>query len=481
MTPYWTNNSCNPFFGPNGTCTLGDLAVFAVRVEDAQDVVAAVNFAESNNIRLTVKNTGHDYLGRSGGKGSLGLWTHNLKNITLLDYSSLNYTGPAAKLGAGVEYTDVLSVAAENGLRVLGGSCPTVGIVGGFSQGGGHGPLAAKYGLGADQVLEWEVVLANGQHTTASPTQNSDLFWALRGGGPGNYAVVLSVTVKAYPDGSVAGIGFVIVNDNASSYWDAISAFLHHLLILDTIEGYMTGFTITGTAFYLDFTLLPEATSADNATTPFAPLMAELDALNVTLMSNTAVLSDNYADWFNTWAAPLAYTTNVGVGGRLIPRSVVQDNVTAVVAVFREMFENSPGITGIGINGLAVNVTEARVGAAAAPGANAVLPAWRDALFQLNFGYAPAADADWDTLRAGQAWVNEKQDQLRAITPGGGTYMNEATWDNVNWKVDYFGSNYDTLKTIKTKYDPQDLFWAEAAVGNDVAWVIAADGRLCKP
>lgn len=460
---------------------LGDLAVFSIRVEEPQDIVAGVNFAQANNIRLTVKNTGHDYLGRSGGKGSLGLWTHNLKNVSFHDYSSVNYTGPAAKLGAGVEYTDLLSIAAERGLRVLGGSCPTVGIVGGFSQGGGHGPLAAKYGLGADQVLEWEVVLANGNHTTASSTQNSDLFWALRGGGPGNYAVVLSVTVKAYPDGPVAGAGFAIVNSGEDSYWEAISAFLSQLLILDTVDGYMTGFTISAAAFYLDFTLRPDATSADDATTPFAPFLAKLNALNVTLESNTAVLSANYADWFNTWAAPLVYTTNVGVGGRLISREVVKENASAVVAVFRDMIENSPGITGIGLNGLAVNVTEARVGAAAAPGANAVLPAWRDALFQLNFGYVPAADADWDTLSIGQAWVNEKQDQLRAITPGGGTYMNEATWDNINWKEDYIGSNYDLLQTIKTLYDPYDLLWAEAAVRNDVSWVIAADGRLCKP
>ncbi|KAJ4423346.1 hypothetical protein N0V82_001949 [Gnomoniopsis sp. IMI 355080] len=177
---------------------------------------------------------------------------------------------------------------------------------------------------------------------------------------------------------------------------------------------------------------LPEATSADNATAPFAPLMAELNALNVTITSNAAILSDNYADWFDNWAAPLTYTTNVGVDGRLISRAVVRDNVTAMVAVFRDMIENSPGITGTGLNGLAINVIEARVGASAVPGANAVLPAWRNALFQLNFGFTPAADADWNTLATGQAWLNELQEQLRAITAGGDAYMNEATWDNVS-------------------------------------------------
>ncbi|KUI53150.1 6-hydroxy-D-nicotine oxidase [Cytospora mali] len=481
MSPYWVNNSCNPFFGPNSTCTLGDLANYAIRVEDPQDAAAGVNFAQKKNIRLTIKNTGHDVLGRSGGKGSLGLWTHNLKNITFLEYSSPNYTGPAARLGAGVEYSDVQQIASKNGLRVLGGSCPTVGIVGGFTQGGGHGPLAAAYGLGADQVLEWEVVTADGQHTTASPAQNPDLFWAMRGGGPGNYAVALSVTVKAYSDGPVAGAGFRLVKDIDNSYWEAISAFLRYLLVLDTIKGYMSGFTITATAFELGFTLRPDATSAENATAPLAPLMAELDALNVTLTNYTAILSDNYADWFDTWAARLTSATNVGGGGRLIPRAAVRDNLTAVVGVLRDIIENSTEVGGIGISGLAVNVTEARVGPAAAPGASAVLPAWRDALFQLIFAYRIATDADWDTLSTGQAFANEKQDELRAVTPGGGAYMNEATWDNPNWKEDYFGSNYARLLAIKAEYDPNNLFWAEAAVGSDVSWVIAADGRLCKP
>ena len=66
-------------------------------------------------------------------------------------------------------------------------------MVGGYVQGGGHGPLAASYGLAADNTLEFEVVTVDGRHLIASPIQNSDLYWALSGGGAGNYAVVLSL------------------------------------------------------------------------------------------------------------------------------------------------------------------------------------------------------------------------------------------------------------------------------------------------
>src|ERR1700712_2958713 len=98
-------------------------------------------------------------------------------------------------LTAGVQIFEAYEALAARGLRMVGGECATVGISGGFLQGGGHSALSSTHGLGADQVLEWELVTANGTHLIASPTQNSDLYWALSGGGPGTYGVVVSVTV----------------------------------------------------------------------------------------------------------------------------------------------------------------------------------------------------------------------------------------------------------------------------------------------
>jgi FAD/FMN-containing dehydrogenase len=478
MSPYWLNNSCSPFSGPGGTCTLGNIAAYAINVNNAQDVAAGLRFSQANNIRLTIKNTGHDFLGRSAGAGSLALWTHNLKEVTYIDhYRSGNYTGPAARLGAGVQYSDLYPAnTSTHRYRVLVGSCPTVGVAGGFSQGGGHSPLSAKYGLAADQVLEWEVVTADGRHLAASPSQHADLYWALRGGGGGNYGVVLSATVKAYPDGPAAGTGFAFTNEDDTTYWAAVSAFLRHLLVLDKLDGYLSGFMITAQQFYLLFALLPDAESVEDITAPLAPLFAELAALNVTVTNNRASRHPSFAGWYDAWARPLEYGTGNSMGGRLIPRTVVQDDLPALVAVLREIAEDDNG----GINGVVVNVTEARVGKAAAAGASAVLPAWRDALFTLILSAPLEEDASPEVMQAAQRWLNEGQDRLREVTPGGGTYMNEATFDNENWKEDYFGANYEALRAVKAEYDPEDLLWANAAVGSDEAWEPAADGRLCR-
>jgi hypothetical protein len=78
------------------------------------------------------------YLGKSTGKGALSLWMHKLKETEVLNHTSDAYTGPALKMGAGVQAFEAYAAAHEAGLSVLGGQCITVGIAGGYTQGGGH-------------------------------------------------------------------------------------------------------------------------------------------------------------------------------------------------------------------------------------------------------------------------------------------------------------------------------------------------------
>lgn len=80
----------------------------------------------------------YSYLGKSTGAGALSIWTHHLKDIEFIDYKSKAYTGRAAKFGAGVQSFEAYRAASAVGLEVVGGECPTVGIAGGYTQGGGH-------------------------------------------------------------------------------------------------------------------------------------------------------------------------------------------------------------------------------------------------------------------------------------------------------------------------------------------------------
>jgi FAD/FMN-containing dehydrogenase len=156
-----------------------------VNATSVEHVQAAVNFAREHNIRLSVKNTGHDVPGRANGPGSLSIWTHYLNGIEYhkgftLAGSGKNVEGDFVAAGSGCQNYNLQQVAKARGLVFTGGGSKTVGM-GGFIAGGGHSILSPHFGLAADNVLQIEVVTPNGAALTVNEDQNTDLFWALRG------------------------------------------------------------------------------------------------------------------------------------------------------------------------------------------------------------------------------------------------------------------------------------------------------------
>lgn len=475
--PYW--QQCTPFTPREQSCELGNDAVYSINVTSGDDIAAGVKFAQKNNIRLVIRSTGHDFLGKSTGKGSLGLWTHNMKDISVIsDYSSPQYTGPALRLSAGVRGTDALSAAHEHGLTVLTGNCPTVGLVGGWTQGGGHSSLSTAVGsMGADQVLEWDVVTASGDRVTATPTENADLYWALAGGGPGAYGIAVSVTIRAFPEGVVGGahIAFAVGSGGVTkdSFWQAVQAWLAAVPAIVDAGGH-AGYAIINNTFSLVPLTLAGASEA-RVREVLAPFTAALQRLSVPFAYNVSSLPSFY-DHYAAYLGPIPrgnQPINVLMGGRLIPRTVVEsDGGEALAATFRELQEqDAPGLYIEGV-ALATNASNA-----VAP--NSLLPQWRTSLI------STLAAMPWDFTASREENLERERvlndvavPRLTALTPGSGTYLNEANFALKTWKEDFYGVNYDRLRAIKSKWDPNDLFYGPTMVGSD-AWV-EQDGRLCR-
>ncbi|WP_210481549.1 FAD-binding oxidoreductase [Naasia sp. SYSU D00948] len=143
-----------------------------LEAETADDVVAAIRFANEHGLEVGVRATGHGAF--EALENVLLLRTNRLDELTV-------HPEGWARVGAGVKWAQVIEAAAPYGLAPLAGSAPDVGVVG-YLTGGGIGPLARTYGVSADYVRAIEVVTGDGELHRATATDNPALFWALRGG-----------------------------------------------------------------------------------------------------------------------------------------------------------------------------------------------------------------------------------------------------------------------------------------------------------
>jgi hypothetical protein len=107
---------------PEAGCNLGGFPDYTVNVTNVAQIQLAVNIARELNLRLVIKNTGHDFGAKSTGKGSLSIWTHHLKDYTFYSkYVTDSYSGPAIKFGAGIQVYDANAIAKQLGITIVGG------------------------------------------------------------------------------------------------------------------------------------------------------------------------------------------------------------------------------------------------------------------------------------------------------------------------------------------------------------------------
>ncbi|KAL8903532.1 MAG: hypothetical protein Q9207_003866 [Kuettlingeria erythrocarpa] len=417
-------------------------------------------------------------------KGALSIWTHYLKGIDFLEYRSEAYNGPAMKLGAGVQGWEAYQAADARKLRILGGNCLTIGLAGGFTQGAGHSDLSSTYGLAADNVLEWDVVIANGTRLSASPTRNSDLYWALSGGGPGTYGVVLSMTVKVFPDGPVGAMSLAFTSANVSQakYWQAVSAF--HAGLPEWVDkGGSAAYSVSRESFYLQPATFPDLPAGEVKST-VQPFLSKLDKANIAYSVNYTA-SPSYLAHASQFYGPLPYGVYPSAqvqGGRLIPRSVVVGRKDE----FSEVLRNITASGAFYILGVGLNVSRSGGGGGGGGGGGqvadtAVLPAWRDALVTLIaasvWNYTAPLPENAAHERAITADIDPALQRLTGAQSG--VYMNEGDFQKPDFQEQFYGSNYRKLQQIKKKYDAEDVFYVTTGVGSQ-AWTVAGDGRLCR-
>ncbi|KAB2575878.1 FAD-linked oxidoreductase apf9 [Lasiodiplodia theobromae] len=470
------------------------MPVLAVNVTEEDDIVKTIAFAKSKNLRLVIKSTGHDILKRSTGYGSLSIWLYNFRKgveyhdsySTVNTCATTNWTGSAFTIKGAYAWSDVYPLADEKGLILVGGNNKGPCSTGGWTQGGGHSGVGRYFGMGADQVLSARVVLASGEIVTASPCSHPDLFTALRGGGPGTYGVVTEMTFKAFPTQNVT-VTYIEVGSpthNTSTFLDVMEQFYSSYPYLSDIgfAGYGTWsigapaalFGNHTTAYTHSLTLLgsTEAQAVEN----FAPVLDKIVGFNGSEIFIN-ITHKEYPDWgsyFNEKADTIAPVGNVGVSAsRLIDGAALTGNST----LLRESLEVMAGAPeeqtyhSVGLHG-------GEIFAHADDPYSSLLPAWRKSYILDIVARRWTGDKAHDDEVAHDI-RQVKVPAMQRLAPDTGSYMNEADYGNVDWKVDFYGANYERLSKIKERYDPDDTFYCLTCVGSE-KWEEDADGSLCK-
>ncbi|RKO93313.1 hypothetical protein BDK51DRAFT_19414, partial [Blyttiomyces helicus] len=332
--------TCLPTANATTPCFQGAVPVLAVNATSASDVQAAIVFAGEYNLRLSVRSTGHDYQGRSTAVGSLLVWVRHMDVPVVHDEKFVpeGCSGEgvtAVTAGPGTSNVELVQANGAAGVAVGTGAGTTVSVSGGLITSGGHSPLSRKLGLATQNVLELEVVTADGKLLIANRCQNQDLFWALRGGGGGTFGVVTRTTLRTYPSLPVATTLLQLVPPTAA----ALDAFFN-----DWVEAQASlaasgwaGYFYIGLNFMAVAYLNPGAESAEAANATFAPVWAAIEKHGMNSHGFPGVFSGTrwfptYQDWYSVVIGPPSASPGAHVSSRLFDASLLENNASAVAS-----------------------------------------------------------------------------------------------------------------------------------------------------
>lgn len=471
------DNTASPAALPtsNRSCNQGNVGSYVLEVQDETDIVAAFDLARQHRVPLSIKNSGHDYMTRNSQKGSLTLWVHNLREMAYhesftpdgcLSGDSNHVYGTALTIGTGVSSDDATDFATEHNSTLLVGSSPTAAVSGGWVLGAGHSVLSPVYGLGIDRVVQFRIVTPDGILRTANACQNTDLFWALRGGGGGTFGVVLDATHRVEPAMPVA-VADMRLPSNASEdtalEWLALQA-KHGLSFgRQGWGGHAAGSYLTHVNPMPEIANLSDGgAAARNSVKVASDFILSKGGTSVVEVLQT--WNEAWQKYIKPAARPVGSITMLG--GRLWPQSMfkTRDGIDAIVDHARNLvqFGVNPSSAYIPTD-MPFLVTGSEVGYDTNTSTH---PVWYSALW--NYG-GPVTLA-WNTtyeerLEAVVNLTRTSELAEEVIGPGGGAYVHEASVFTRDWQQSYWGIHYDRLLEIKNKYDPDSLLNCWKCVG----------------
>ncbi|WP_159517419.1 FAD-binding oxidoreductase [Sunxiuqinia indica] len=403
-----------------------------VKCVDVADVIHCVKFGRENNLLVSVRGGGHN-------AGGLGICDGGMViDLSGIKFVRVNVQDQTVRVGGGNLWGEVDHATHPFGLAIPAGIISTTGV-GGLTLGGGVGYLSRKYGLTIDNLLEADMVLADGSFVTASANQHEDLFWAIRGGG-GNFGIVTSFKFQAHPVKTVFGGPTLWPIEQTEEIMEWYHGFIHQAP--DELNGFVATLTIPESPFpeHLHgkkFCGIVWCYTGDisKASEVFEPIMDE--------------------NPFFTHVGEMPYPAIQTLFDGLLP--------TGMQWYWRADFFNEIGPEARKQhleNGLKLPTPLSQMhlypisGAASRVGKDETPWAYRDAKYA---GVIVGVDPDPANAAVISKWCKDYYDALHPFSSGGAysNFMMDEGQERVKASYRY---NYERLTQIKKKYDPGNFF-----------------------
>jgi FAD/FMN-containing dehydrogenase len=480
-------------------------SVFAVAAQSANDVAVAVDFARAHGLRVVIRGGGHSYQGTSNAADSLLIWTRKMAAITLNDAfvaagcEERSEPQPAVTVGAGAIWGQVYdAVTTRAGRYVQGGGCLTVGVAG-LVLSGGFGSFSKAYGTAAANLLEAELVCADGSLRIANSCTNPELFWALKGGGGGSLGVVTRLTLRTHALPQYFGAALLTIKARSDVAFRRLIGRVvgfYAEALFNPNWGEQIGLRPDNV---LVVAMVHQGLSQQQAEAVWQPFMAWILAApgDFTVLSGPSILSVPGQDFWNPAVlssvpglvltdkrpgAPqgnIYYAANEGEAGQVLhayqslwlPASLLAQNEQARFADALFAASRHWSVTLHMNKGLA----GARPEAIAATRDTATNPQVLDAFALLiSAAHGPPAypgipqrEPDLSTARRHAAAIRRAIGVLEPLVPRRACYLAESDFFDERWRQSFWGSNYARLLAVKDSYDPDGLFIVHHGVGSE--------------
>jgi FAD/FMN-containing dehydrogenase len=393
---------------------------------DERDVQAVVRWAVKRKVRIAARSGGHSYAGYSTTSGVV---------VDLARMSSVRVAAGRAVVGTGARLGHVVSVLAGRGVGIPTGSCPSVGVAG-LTLGGGFGFASRAWGLTSDNLVGARVVTADGTALAVDASHHADLFWALRGGGGGNFGIATQLTFRTHP----VSTGAYFIDTYAwADAAQVLDAFLAWMPSTPDALGALCRLAAGGTP---SIQIFGQHLGGQTAlTSALAGLHARVTPVH------TTIGTESWVDLARRWGGCTGLTLEECAVPHPQAFSAGSDYIAkrpgaAALAAFPAAIEargKASGALLVDAYGGAINRVQK----------TATAFVHRDQLASVQTFSAGGADA--------RAWVNSTRASIAPATSGF-SYQNYIDPDLANWQHAYYGTNLPRLQQVKRRYDPGNLF-----------------------